>query len=67
VPLRRPQLTVAQILAWADAHHVRTGQWPHADSGHVRDNPNEKWGNLNQALRLGLRGLPGGDSPAEKS
>jgi hypothetical protein len=26
-----PRLSVAQILSWADAHHVRTGAWPIAD------------------------------------
>jgi hypothetical protein len=55
---------VAQILSWADAHKARTGEWPHARSGHVHDDPNEEWLNVNQALRLGLRGLPGGDSLA---
>src|SRR5205823_3864337 len=24
----RPDLTIEQILAWADAHHQRTGRWP---------------------------------------
>jgi hypothetical protein len=57
-------LSVAQTLAWADAHHACTGAWPHADSGHVLDNRNEKWVNLTRALLLGLRGLPGGDSLA---
>ena len=27
----RPRLTIAQILAWADAHHDRTGAWPRKD------------------------------------
>ena len=53
--LRKPPLTVAQILAWADSHRARTGRWPGAESGHVLDNRNEKWVNINQALRLGLR------------
>jgi hypothetical protein len=30
----------------------------------VHDNRNEKWLNLNEALRVGLRGLPGGDTLA---
>jgi hypothetical protein len=64
VGLRRPPLSAAQILAWADAHKARTGQWPHARSGQVHEDHNEKWLNVNQALRLGLRGLPGGDSLA---
>jgi hypothetical protein len=58
----RPPLTVGQILAWADAHHARTGEWPTAFSGPVADAPGEKWDYLDQALRNGHRGLPGGDS-----
>ena len=64
-PNRKPPLTVAQTLSWADSHRARTGEWPGAQSGHVLDNRNEKWVNINQALRLGLRGLPGGDSIAK--
>lgn len=60
----RPPLTVEQILAWADAHHQSTGQWPTTASGPVVADPDEKWLNLNTVLRLGLRGLPGGDSLA---
>src|SRR5207244_3117257 len=30
-----PRLTIAQILAWADAHYERAGQWPTHDSGPV--------------------------------
>jgi hypothetical protein len=62
---RPPPLTIEQILAWADAHHARTGKWPHLDSGRVRDNLNEKWHNISTALRLGLRGLEGGSSLAK--
>jgi hypothetical protein len=64
VPLRLPLLSVAQTLACADAHHARSGAWPHADRGHVLDNRNEKWVILTQTLLLGLRGLPAGDSLA---
>ena len=59
-----PPLTVEQILAWADAHHARTGRWPHTKSGPVEGAPGEAWGNIDNALRLGRRGLPGGDSLA---
>jgi hypothetical protein len=61
---RRPPLTVEQVLAWADAHHARTGRWPHAKSGPVEGAPGEAWGNINAALYDGHRGLPGGDSLA---
>ena len=60
----RPRLTVSQILAWADAHHARTGRWPTSASGPVESVPGEAWGKINVALRQGYRGLPGGSSLA---
>jgi hypothetical protein len=60
--LLRPRLTVGGILAWADAHHRRTGAWPHSESGPVVDAPGETWLSVNAALRRGDRGLPGGSS-----
>jgi hypothetical protein len=65
MPRRVSHLTVAQILANADAHRARTGEWPGPFSGVVRDNPNEKCRNLDNALRYGLRGLEGGSSFAQ--
>ncbi len=59
-----PKLTETQILAWADAHHQRTGAWPNYVSGPVFDAPGEKWLAINAALSAGGRGLPGGDSLA---
>ncbi len=55
-------LTVKQILNWADAHHRRTGRWPLHRSGAIPEAPRENWAIIEAALRLGLRGLPGGDS-----
>ncbi|MDB5307939.1 MAG: hypothetical protein JWO38_2141 [Gemmataceae bacterium] len=60
----RPPLTTAQILAWADAHYRRTGDWPTAGSGAVADAPGETWCAVAHALRDGRRGLPGGSSLA---
>jgi hypothetical protein len=60
MPPRRPPLTVAQILSWADAHFDRTGRWPSEESGPVRGRRGETWVALDRALRRGLRGLPGG-------
>ena len=37
----RPKLTTSQILARADAHHQRTGEWPGSRSGLVLDAPGE--------------------------
>lgn len=59
---RWAELTVAQILTWADAHFKRTGRWPKCTDRHVRDDLNEKWCNIDQALREGVRDLPGGSS-----
>jgi hypothetical protein len=57
-------LTVEKILTWADAHHARTGQWPHRHSGPVADAPGEKWVNIDQALLEGGRSLDAGSSLA---
>jgi hypothetical protein len=64
MPRHLPHLSLVQILAWADAHHARTGDWPSTDSGPVHDNRNERWRNIDNALRYGLRGLAGGSSLA---
>ena len=61
-PRRYSPLTLAQILAWADEHRARTGEWPVASSGPVEGVPGEKWEAVNWALAQGLRGLPGGSS-----
>jgi len=62
---RRPELTVAQILAWVDFYHERTGRWPQAQrAGQVYNAVDEKWRNIDNALRLGLRGLTGKSSLA---
>lgn len=59
-----PSLTVAQIKAWAEAHHTRTGSWPTAHAGKIEEAPGESWAAVHSALTVGLRGLPGGDSLA---
>jgi hypothetical protein len=61
---RKPPLTVAEILRWADAHRRRTGAWPGVTSGPVAGAPGETWPALDKALRRGGRGLPGGGSLA---
>lgn len=60
----RPPLAHWEILVWADAHRDRTGTWPTADSGMIPDAPDETWSGIDNALRVGLRGLPDGDSLA---
>lgn len=59
-----PRLCLSRVLAWADAHHRRTGAWPTAKSGRVHEAPGERWSRINTALIDGLRGLPGGSSLA---
>lgn len=59
-----PSLTVEQIKTWAAAHKTRTGSWPTAHSGKIRDSSGESWAAIHSALAGGLRGLPGGDSLA---
>jgi hypothetical protein len=61
---RLPRLTVGQILDWADRHRRRTGAWPTYHSGNIAGTE-ETWAAVDRALRLGRRGLPGGDSLAE--
>src|SRR5262249_14050324 len=39
----RPPLSEEQILAWADAHHARTGKWPTILSGPVPEAPGDTW------------------------
>lgn len=62
MPQRKPPLSVAQIMSWADSHRARTGRWPSCTDGQVHGAPGETWVNVNQALTKGLRGLPGGDT-----
>ena len=57
-------LSVQDILNWADAFHSRTGRWPTNLAGPIPEAPGEKWQGVQNALRIGLRGLPGGSSLA---
>ena len=59
---RCPPLTEELILAWADAHHCRTGEWPNRESGPIPEEPGENWQAVTSALVNGLRGLAGGSS-----
>ena len=55
-----PRLEIPKILRWASEHYRACGAWPSQTSGAVGSMPGETWGSLNQALRYGYRGLPGG-------
>lgn len=59
-----PKLKISQILAWSDAHHARTGKWPSYLSGTVEDDGSVTWASIDNALRIGGRGLPGGSTLA---
>ncbi len=58
----RPRLAIEQILAWADAHRKRTGEWPTVRSGAVHGMTGELWRSIDRALSRGSRGLPSGSS-----
>ncbi|MBI1374527.1 MAG: hypothetical protein GC159_17555 [Phycisphaera sp.] len=58
-------LTERQILEWADDHHARIGAWPSSESGAVLAADDEQWKAIAEALRVGFRGLPGGQSLAK--
>jgi hypothetical protein len=60
--LHSPRLTVKDILAWADAFRRRTGQWPTSRSGPIPESPRDTWRAVDNALRLGGRGMSGGSS-----
>jgi hypothetical protein len=61
---RLPPLTEPAILAWADAYFTACRAWPtcRCPEQAIPDSGGERWFNVDQALRKGLRGLPGGSS-----
>src|SRR5207244_3502144 len=59
-----PDLSEEQILAWADSYHKRHGRWPTEPAGLIPRSGGETWSGVDQALRVGLRGLPAGSSLA---
>jgi len=62
--LRKPELSIAEILAWADAYHQRNGKWPKRNSGPVRGTLHETWSAVDSALKNGARSLRTGSSLA---
>jgi hypothetical protein len=59
-----PDLSEAQILAWADLHFAAHKKWPTEDSGAIPET-REIWEHVSNALRRGRRGLRGGSSLAQ--
>jgi hypothetical protein len=64
LPPRRPELSISQILAWADNWYSFGKSWPTVASGKIPGALCEKWYNVDHCLRVGLRGLPKGSSLA---
>ena len=62
----RPELTIQQILGWADEYYARTGRWPGQASGRIAGTPGETWNAIEKALARGGRGLPYKDSSIAK-
>lgn len=63
--LNVPDLTGSQVLAWADDHHRRHGEWPKYQDGAVAAATGETWAAIDTALFKGARGFPGDDSLAK--
>jgi len=61
----KPNLTIDQILTWADEHHKRSGEWPNVKAGLVQDAHGETWSNINASLERGMRNLSSGSSLAK--
>ena len=55
-----PDLTVEQILQWADRYFAARGRWPARQSGGIPKTRGETWRTVDTALSRGRRGLPGG-------
>jgi hypothetical protein len=64
-PHQLPDLSVTQILAWADAFYEQHRTWPAYRSGSIPEAPEETWQAVQQALVKGTRGMPGGCSLAK--
>ncbi len=62
---RLPDLSIEQILEWADQHDQRTGAWPIRESGTIPNASGENWGSVDHALKAGSRGLAGGTTLAQ--
>ena len=58
-------LSVEQILKWADAYYKRHERYPQQNSGPVDEAPEETWNAVSYSLWKGGRGLLGGSSLAK--
>ncbi len=57
-------LSQARVLAWADAYHRRTGDWPTPHAGPIPEapDPGETWARVANAMFRSLRGLKRGQT-----
>ena len=55
-------MTIGIITEQAKAHYRINGSWPTCKSGPIVDAPGETWARVENALYMGLRGLPLGIS-----
>lgn len=55
--MRRPALTIEQILNWIDRFHAVTNRWPRRLDGRIADSQGETWQAIEMALKTGGRGL----------
>ncbi len=60
-----PELTIEQILAWADRYRAHAGRWPNVTSGFIDGVTGLTWRGVNTLLNKGLRGLPANSSLAQ--
>ena len=60
-----PPLNVSQIARWAKQYHKRNGRWPTRTSGVIQGTNGESWSAVDNALKTGNRGFPGGSSLAK--
>jgi len=50
---KKRHLTFKQLLGWIDSHHMRTGEWPHIESGRVAEAPDLAWATIHARLKKG--------------
>ena len=53
------ELTVKQILRWADAFHEQHGRWPQRTDGSIDGTLQETWAIINGCLAKAHRGCTG--------
>jgi len=59
--LNLQNLTVEEILGWADEHNEKNGEFPNRNSGEI-EGTNETWKDIDNSLKNGKRGLTGKSS-----